>query len=145
MEKAKLASQTFHSERSLIDESYISISYNTAENWLYVLWKGDRTKENLLRGSEQLLNSVVSTGTNKIINDSSNLTKPLPDVVDWFAHVYAPQLEKTGIEYFAWIYDDQNVIKPTADSILQKEKSDIIVMVFDKVQTAETWLRSVKK
>ena len=33
--------------------------------------------------------------------------------------------------------------KELADALLQKEKSEILVMVFDNLKTAEIWLRSM--
>ena len=131
-------------DKLILDKSFVSIYYNATENWLYIQWKGDQTEETLLRGSEQMLECVKSTGSTKLINDSSNFTQTWPNLINWWAENYAPRLQEAGLEYFAWIYGDKNIIKPTADAILQKEKSDILVMVFDNLKTAETWLRSIR-
>ena len=131
-------------EKLILEKSFVSIYYNATENWLYIQWKGDQTEETLLRGSEHMLTCVKSTGSTKIINDSSNFTKTWPNLVNWWANVYSYRLQEAGIHFFAWIYGDQNIIKPTADAILQKEKSEILVMVFDNLKTAEIWLRSVR-
>lgn len=131
-------------EKVVFQESYFSIIHNQEDNWLYVSWQDNQTEETLLRGSEHMLKWVKSTGSTKLINDSSNFTQTWPNLINWWAENYAPRLQEAGLEYFAWIYGDKNVIKPTADAILQKEKSDILVMVFDNLKTAETWLRSVR-
>ena len=131
-------------EKVVLQESYFSIIHNQEENWLFVQWKGDQTEETLLRGSEHMLTWVKKTGSTKLINDSSNFTQTWPNLINWWAENYAPRLQEAGLEYFAWIYGDKNIIKPTADAILQKEKSDILVMVFDNLKTAETWLRSIR-
>jgi|SRR5688572_7812350 len=131
-------------EKVVFQESYFSIIHNQEDNWLYVSWQDNQTEETLLRGSEHMLTWVKSTGSTKLINDSSNFTQTWPNLINWWAENYAPRLQEAGLEYFAWIYGDKNVIKPTADAILQKEKSDILVMVFDNLKTAETWLRSVR-
>ncbi len=144
MEDKKHFPEFFLKEKTILEESYLSISYNEAENWLYVDWKKDQTQEQLLTGVEQLLDCVKQTGSTKIINDSSNLNTSWPHLIDWFAYEYAPRLQHAGIEHFAWIYNDGNIIKPTADAILQKEQSEIIVMVFDNLRTAEIWLRSIR-
>ena len=136
--------KTSQSEKVILKESYFSITHNQEDNWLYILWEGEQTEETLLRGSEHMLTCVKSTGSTKLINDSSNFTQTWPKLINWWADNYAPRLQAAGIEYLAWIYGDNNIIKPTADAILKKEKSDILVMVFDNLRTAETWLRSVR-
>ena len=131
-------------EKVILKESFVSISHNETENWLYIFWEGERTSETLMQGAEILLKCVQETGCTKIINDSSAFSNAWPNLIDWFAIQYAPRLQAAGVQYFAWIYDDQNLTKLAADAILEKEKSDIIVMVFDKVNTAKTWLRAIR-
>lgn len=131
-------------EKVILKESYVSVTHNAEENWLYILWQGERTSQTLMQGAETLLHCIKETGTTKIINDSSASLNAWPNLIDWFAVQYAPRLQAAGIQYFAWIYDDKNVTKQAADAILKKERSDIIVMVFDKVQNAKTWLQAIR-
>lgn len=140
-----LTSDRLSTEKVLLAESYITVTQNEAENWLYCKWQGNRTAENLVKGAEQLLACIKATGTHKLINDSTELTTSVPDIEDWIAVNFAPRLQEAGIHYFAWIYNDENLIKNFADSVLRKEKSDILVMVFDNLKTAEIWMSSVQK
>jgi len=140
-----LAPEQTETEKVILAEKHFTVTHNVAENWLYCKWKGERTAEKLIKGAEQLLECVKTTGCRKLINDSSELAQSVPDLVDWIAVNFAPRLQEAGIQYFAWIYNDQNKIKNFADSVLSKEKSDILVMVFDNLKTAEIWLGSVQK
>ncbi|HSI90767.1 MAG TPA: hypothetical protein VK927_06585 [Adhaeribacter sp.] len=128
----------------LFQADYISIYNNTLEGWLYAQWKGTRTQENAMQGVEQILHYLNDTGSRKIIIDSRLSKNSLLDVVDWVSKVVAPKLEATGLEHLAWIYSDNNHARPLADAILAKDKTNIIVLVSDKIETAETWLRTLK-
>ena len=131
-------------DKFILKKDFVTVTNNEAENWLYVLWSGERTQETLLSGAELLLECVRTTGANKIINDSSDSKNAWPNLIDHFALHFAPRMQEAGVQYFAWIYDDKNVTKHSADAILQKETSDILVMVFDNVRNAEIWLRAVR-
>jgi hypothetical protein len=143
MRNSKLTPNLARIEKTLLQKSYLIISHNITDNWLYVKWKGERSKENMMEGAEFMLQFVEETGCHKIINDSTEYTQAWPNIIGWVADEFVPRLEKAGIQYFAWIYDDKNLAKVPADAILKREKSDIMVMVFDNVPTAETWLRSI--
>lgn len=145
MTNSKLKLKTSEQDILLFQESYVSIYFNKVEKWLYVHWQGERTVETLMNGAEQMIRLAKETNSHKIINDSTDFTNQLPNVIDWVADSVAPRLEAAGVHFLAWIYNDQNPTKIAADEILKREKSDIIVMVFDNLQTAETWMRSLPK
>jgi hypothetical protein len=139
----KLKLSTSEQDTLLFQEPYVSIYYNKVEKWLYVYWQGERTIETLKNGAEQMIRLAKETKAHKIINDSTDFTNPLPNVTEWVADSVAPRLEAAGVQFLAWIYNDQNPTKLVADEILKREQSDIIIMVFDNLQTAETWMRSI--
>ena len=83
-------------EKVILKESFVSISHNETENWLYIFWEGERTSETLMQGAEILLKCVQETGCTKIINDSSAFSNAWPNLIDWFAIQYAPRLQAAG-------------------------------------------------
>jgi hypothetical protein len=143
MVNSKLKTGTSEQDILLFQESYISIYYNKVEKWLYVQWHGERTNETVMNGAEQMIRLAQETKAHKLINDSTDFTNQWPNLIEWVADNVAPRLEEAGVQFLAWIYNDQNPTKIAADEILKREQSEIIVMVFDNLQTAETWMRSI--
>lgn len=143
MANSKLKLSTSEQDILLFEASYVSIYYNNVEKWLYVHWQGERTVETLMNGAEQMIRLAKETKAHKLINDSTDFTNQLPNIIDWVADNVAPRLEAAGVQFLAWIYNDQNPTKIAADEILKREQSEIIIMVFDNLQTAQTWMRSI--
>lgn len=143
MSNSKLKLSISEQDTLLFKESYVSIYYNKVEKWLYVHWQGERSAENLMYGAEQMIRLAIENKCHKVINDSSEVTNQLPNTINWLADNYAPRLEAAGVQFLAWIYNDKSPAKLAADAVLKREQSDIIVMVFDNRQTAETWMRSI--
>ncbi len=127
----------------LYQKDFLRIYYNTINHWVYADWVGYQTTETIKTGAELLLKAVAETQSYKLINDNTNLTGMKANAVEWLSKDFSPRLYKAGLQYLAWIYKTRSLSEPSADDVIAQSKSDIIVIVFDNVATAETWLKSV--
>lgn len=127
----------------LFADNIISIFYNQDAAWLYSRWEGERSLQNLVSGGNQILHYLKETGSNKMILDSTNFLGKTEEVIINEGTEFARRLSEAGLEYMAWIFGDTSLIQTTADQILTRETTEVIVLNFDNIRLAEIWLRSL--
>ncbi|KAA9326057.1 hypothetical protein [Adhaeribacter soli] len=99
--------------------------------------------ESFQDGSARILHFLQQTGVHKMILDSSTYQgETLAEIIAGGTE-FARKLADAGLEYMAWIYGDKSLAQSTADEILAREKTDVVVLNFDNVRLAEIWLRSL--
>jgi hypothetical protein len=127
----------------LFSNTHISIFHNKDHNWLYCRWEGERTLESFVNGSEHILYYLQDTRVHKMILDSSTYQGETLDEIIAGGTEFARQLADAGLEYLAWIFGENSLAQSTADEILAREKTEVVVLNFDNLRLAEIWLRSL--
>ena len=127
----------------LFSNTHISIFHNKDHNWLYCRWEGKRSLVGFEDGSARILHFLKETGVHKMILDSSTYQGETLDEIIAGGTEFARQLADAGLEYMAWIYGDNSLARSTADEILAREKTEVVVLNFDNVRLAEIWLKSL--
>ena len=128
----------------LYKKDYLAIYHNSKDAWIYADWMGHQTNHTIKEGSEKILELVQGKRIHKLINDNTHLTGIRANAIEWLALDLAPRLQKAGLQYIGWIYKTNSLGEVSADHVLSLSQTDIIVIVFDNVLTAEKWLRSVR-
>ena len=130
--------------RLLFKEDFISIYHNVPDAWIYADWTGFQTTHTIKAGAELLLKAFEETQVYKLINDNTHLTGMRANTIEWIAMDLAPRLQKAGLQYVGWIYKTNSFAEASIDNVLGLSQTEIIVIVFDNVNMAEKWLRSVR-
>src|SRR5688572_930154 len=82
-------------------ETFLSMFYNAANDWLYARWEGERNPETMKKGAAEILRLIKETKTRKLINDSTHSVKAMPEAEQWVIEVMGPSLVQVGLEYLA--------------------------------------------
>lgn len=135
---------SFINQKLLFQEDFVTIYHNVPEGWIYADWTGFQTNHTIKTGAELLLQAIEETQVYKLINDNTHMTGIRANAIEWLAMDLAPRLQNAGLQYVGWIYKTNSFTEASADNVLGLSQTDIIVIVFDNVSTAEKWLRSVR-
>ncbi|MFN7140136.1 MAG: hypothetical protein ACK4UN_12445 [Limisphaerales bacterium] len=125
----------------LYQQSNIEIFHDQQNRWLYVDWKGYQTVGFVQGGCEQMLNFLVATGVNKVLNDNTNVTGIWIGASDWVGKDWMPRMCAKGLRHFAWVYSPSRLSQVSTDAALEAAKTPVIQM-FYSVAEAEEYLRN---
>lgn len=124
---------------SLFKAKNIEISYDPANKYLYCNWLGFQNKESIVKSGGIILDLLKQKRVTKVLNDNSQVTGPWQDAADWTVKEWFPNMIKSGLKHFAWIFS------PNIFSELSAKKAmpgNEFVKSFNDYRDAQTWLIS---
>lgn len=126
--------------RLLHETSYLTISYDYQNEWLYANWTGDQSLESVQAGCLSILDHLRTERCAKVLNDNTEVTSMWSDASEWVGATWFPLMAEAGLEYFAWVYSPNVYSRLSADLSL-KHTTRPIVLAFDNQELAANWLR----
>lgn len=130
-------------QRILHDTSSLTITYNYADDWLYLDWHGNLDNEMVMAGALKLLELLPLERCAKVLNDNTRISGLWADAAQWGSDVFFPQLYAAGCRYFSWVHSAERYSQLSAELAVQQTTAGIIFMVFDDLVPAAEWLRSM--
>jgi hypothetical protein len=124
----------------LLNISYISITHDLCNDWLYIDWKGHLDGPLVRAGCEQILICLHSTSCKKILNDNSSVTGDWECASQWLGQEFLPNLAEAGLHYLAWVYSPNYLSRRAIDTALSFVTTPTVVS-FEDVDAAYSWLQ----
>jgi hypothetical protein len=125
--------------RPIVDTPGISISYDEANQWLYVDWKGQHDAESSWAACGLMLEVLQTFGCAKILNDNSNIIHTTMQLsarsLEWLARMHA-----AGLRYLAWVMPRQLNSRQTTEGVVLEIEVPV-VCTFDDLASAFGWLQ----
>ncbi|KUG06045.1 hypothetical protein [Solirubrum puertoriconensis] len=121
----------------------IEIQLDPLNEWLYVNWVGNQTEQSVREGATKILDYVQQEQVCKVLNDNTNVTGMWGGAAEWVGKELIPALNAVGLQYAAWVYSPDIYSRLSTDSSLQHVAGGVIVLPFDDVETAASWLRQM--
>jgi hypothetical protein len=123
----------------LLATSSLTVSYDTATNWLYVQWQGLHDKESVRVCSEHIFACLTTHPCQKMLSDHSlllgNWQAAIPSVVQ---HNFE-RLTAHGVGYVAWVHSLEYGDLVAMERVV-RDISQPLVGLFDEVASAYDWL-----
>ena len=89
--------------QTLFDAPDFTIMHDAGNQWLYAMWRGVHAGVSGQGRALQLAEQVRRTGSNRILNDSSQDLDGWGAIVNWLARDYFQLLAHEGIVAVAWV------------------------------------------
>jgi hypothetical protein len=123
----------------LLDTPGLSISYDPANQWHYVNWKGEHDADSSWAACARMLEVMRAVPCAKILNDNSNITRTSMQLsarsLEWLAHMHA-----AGLQCLAWVMPWELVSRRTTEGVVLAIEVPI-VCTFDDLASAYAWLQ----
>ena len=129
--------------RILHDTATLTISYDYANEWLQLDWHGNLDDESVMEGALKLLELLKQERCTKVLNDNTHITGLWADAAKWGSDVFLPMLHEAGCRYFSWVYSPERYSQLSAELVVQRTTSGIVIMTFRDLHTAAEWLRQM--
>lgn len=125
--------------RLLVDTPGLSISYDPANQWQYVDWKGEHDPASSWAACALMLDVMRASPCPKILNDNSGITRTSMQLsarsLEWLAHMHA-----AGLQFLAWVMPRELDSRRTTEGVVLNIEAPV-VCTFDDVASAYTWLQ----
>ena len=125
----------------LARESFIEISHSPGKPLLHVDWKGYQSIESAHEGCEHILDAMVHTGADSVLNDNTHVLGTWSAAAEWVAVDWFPRMRQAGLRRFAWVYSPSKLSQLSTDTttrLLNRETFGI--RIFHSKSEALTWL-----
>jgi hypothetical protein len=123
----------------LLDTPGLSISYDPANQWQYVNWKGEHDAVSSWAACARMLEVLRAFPCAKILNDNSNITRTSMQLsarsLEWLAQMHA-----AGLQVLAWVMPRELVSRRTTDGVVLAIEVPV-VCTFDDLASAYAWLQ----
>lgn len=131
------------SNLSLVKKSFIEIEYDASNDWLYVNWIGPANEEMGMAGCEDIIQALQQYPVRKILNDNRNVYGSWQEGVKWVLNSWFPCFLSAGCFYIAWVQSSCPESQASLEQALQHEIPHVMILVFEDVETATSWLKEV--
>lgn len=126
--------------QTLHDVPTLTISYDYANDWLYLDWYGTLDDESVMAGALKLLELLKQQSCNKVLNDNTRITGLWADAAKWGSDVFFPMLYEAGCRYFSWVYSPERYSQLSAQLAVEHTTAGITILAFQNRDTAAEWL-----
>ena len=117
---------------------FYSISYNPADNYLFVDWTGFQTQESVRKGTEKIFDTLKTLGLTKLLNDNTNC-KGLWNK-NWLISDWCPVAQKAGLKKCAWVLSKEFLCSNEAVLAISRGSLNSLIKTFPDVASAKNWL-----
>jgi hypothetical protein len=124
---------------SLYDTEPLTISFDSAHNWLYVEWRGDHNATSARRGGELVLHHLRNHPCRKMLNDNSQVTSAWQEGAEWVGAEFYQQLADQGIRHVAWVCPPDWGARKSMELAMQFVTRPVVIL-FDDLASAFAWL-----
>jgi hypothetical protein len=128
----------------IFEETFIRISYDPEEDWIYADWRGFQRPASMREGCEQILLALKKYRTNRVLNDNTHVEGIWSAASEWIARDWFPRMRQAGLQYFAWVYSTSILSQLSTDKTLHLTLEGFVRTFYD-VESARHYLRSLKK
>lgn len=127
--------------KPLYDAPTLTISYDYANDWLYLDWHGALDDDTVMAGALQLLELLKQEKCTKVLNDNTRITGLWADAAKWGSDIFFPMLHEAGCRYFSWVYSPERFSQLSAQLVVEHTTAGITIMPFQSLNTATEWLQ----
>ncbi|MBL4678668.1 MAG: hypothetical protein JKY70_21100, partial [Mucilaginibacter sp.] len=118
----------------------IDIRYVPGEEFLDVNWLGYQNYDSVVQGCMMILDLMKVNNCSKILNNNSLVKGNWSEASDWGAAFWFPEMAKSGLKKFAWVYSPSTFSRIAADKSLPTNLDGVEIAFFDDQETALKWL-----
>jgi PAS domain S-box-containing protein len=125
-------------------DSQIRIDYNQQDKSLEVDWIGFHNIDSVKKGCFIMLDLLKKNNCSKVLNDNTNVLGNWSEAADWGGTFWFPEMQKAGLQFFAWVYSHSTFSKLAAHKSLDVMVGNITTQFFTDTEDAKEWLKSIE-
>lgn len=110
-------------------------------NYIHLQWKGSQTLSTIQDGSNQLIELLLESGADKVLNDGRQAVGCWASSVPWIVFQFLPRARRAGMRQAAHVLAKDRLSKKSAHTFqLFTDFCDWNIELFQTIEEAEDWL-----
>lgn len=130
---------------SVTGKVFLTIEYDTVNNWIYNNWLGYVSPNNVKLGSLAVLEAFQEYKTPYGLNNNIELVGRWDESVDWIEKEWMPKAVAAGLRCYAHVANKESFAAPSAAAMQSRSQDMFDMRVFDNLESAKKWLRECQK
>lgn len=120
---------------------YLTLDYDSANNWIFNDWFGYVTVDNVMQGGLAFLEQMQKYGCRAGLNSNLNLVGPWDKSLPWIEEVWIPQAVRYGLRHYALVVREESFSQESAEGMQALVNGRFDINVLCSIEAAEQWLR----
>lgn len=120
----------------------LTITYLEDAGRLEVDWTGFQDLASVKAGCLAMLDMVVKTNCDRIVNDNTRVLGNWSEATDWVGNEWFPMMERAGVKYFAHIFSPSTFSQLAAQKSIDIMAGIITTQYFTDIKLAREWIDS---
>ncbi|UYZ59725.1 STAS/SEC14 domain-containing protein [Hymenobacter latericus] len=121
---------------------FLTVRWDAANHWIYNRWEGMLSKENVIKGGEQVLEVMQATGCRLLLNDNREVKGSWSQANDYIAHHWMPKAKALGLRRFAHILAPGLFAQQSVEEMLHRVEGRFEMRLFGNLDEATEWLKA---
>ncbi|MDQ3292255.1 MAG: hypothetical protein M3Q05_13290, partial [Bacteroidota bacterium] len=125
--------------------TFLSISFDAENDWIYGNWIGSQTQENVRLGANAYLEILTEYHCSYLINDNRLVAGPWSQAMEWLITNWLPRAIAGGLTHFAQVISPEPLARLSAENLSHRLSRYIQVQTFEEIQKAQEWLKQAQQ
>ncbi|NVO33340.1 hypothetical protein [Hymenobacter lapidiphilus] len=126
---------------TLLETPRLVISYDEANDWLHLLWRGSHNPSDEKTCIMEVLEKIRLTQATRVLNDSTLDEDGWSELTYWIANDFMPQVADAGVVAAAWVMPDNLQARIDVHNVLVHVSRPLIDTFLD-AEAAYKWLKT---
>ncbi|SFU90290.1 hypothetical protein SAMN04487941_3195 [Pontibacter akesuensis] len=127
--------------KSATGKTYLTISHDKKNRWIYNNWTGYVSTDNVKVGSTSFLEVLQQTGCAFTLIDNRELVGPWDQSLEWIKNEWVPAAKKVGLRFYAHVVNKDTFAEAAALQMQDFVKGEFEMRVFYSMPDAQEWLQ----
>ena len=131
----------------LYNSAYLTISYDSDNNWIYADWKGVQTPDNIAKGGLAMIEITETVnkkkGCIKVLNDNTHVIGHWSTGKEFNDEEWFRMMKEAGMKFFAWVLSPNVLSKVSSQKMIHSSgrEFDQNIRTFHNMAEAKKWLK----
>ena len=123
------------------DKVYLTIEFDTENNWVYNNWIGVLPTEKVITGCQATIDFLREKKCPLMLNDNRQVIGSWTSANEWIAENWVPQVLALGLKRFAHIVSPGIFGQTSAAEMVTRVGNQLEMHLFKDFELAKAWLR----
>lgn len=130
--------------RKVFGDVFFTATRLNNDSILYAQWFGVQSVETVKEGGYKMLEMLKEKPYSKLLNSNKDVVGSWDMALDWAENTWTPLMREAGLRYLAQVVPLRIYATLTIETLIQRIDKKFEIRIFEDVEEAEAWLRSVE-
>ena len=126
-------------------KTFLTITFDAENNWVYNTWIGSQTQESVRSGANACLEILTQNQCSYFINDNRLVAGPWSQAREWITTDWLPRAIAGGLTHFAHVISPEPLARLSAENLHHRLRRYSQMQIFEEAQNAKEWIKEAQQ